>query len=57
MLDEPSVVARIKEKGSYVPYAFGKKAKMMLGLINFLYIWLINFLSYDLCIMKSILVI
>jgi rod shape-determining protein MreB len=31
VLDEPSVVARIKEKGSYVPYAFGKKAKMMLG--------------------------
>ncbi len=31
VIDEPSVVARIKEKGSYVPYAFGKKAKMMLG--------------------------
>jgi len=31
VLDEPSVVARVKEKGSYVPYAFGKKAKMMLG--------------------------
>ncbi|OEY86906.1 rod shape-determining protein [Wolbachia pipientis] len=31
ILDEPSVVARVKEKGSYVPYAFGKKAKMMLG--------------------------
>lgn len=31
VLNEPSVVARVKEKGSYVPYAFGKKAKMMLG--------------------------
>lgn len=31
VLDEPSVVARVKEKGSYVPYAFGKRAKMMLG--------------------------
>ncbi len=31
ILDEPSVVARVKEKGNYVPYAFGKRAKMMLG--------------------------
>ncbi|WFW29620.1 MAG: rod shape-determining protein [Wolbachia endosymbiont of Menacanthus eurysternus] len=31
VLDEPSVVARIKEKGNYIPYAFGKRAKMMLG--------------------------
>lgn len=27
VLDEPSVVARVKEKGSYVPYAFGKKLR------------------------------
>ncbi|MGN7661078.1 MAG: rod shape-determining protein [Anaplasma sp.] len=31
VLNEPSVVAILKEKGSYVPYAFGSKAKMMLG--------------------------
>ncbi|WP_333023269.1 rod shape-determining protein [Wolbachia endosymbiont of Pentidionis agamae] len=31
VLNEPSVVALIRERGSYVPYAFGHKAKMMLG--------------------------
>ncbi|KJV68762.1 rod shape-determining protein [Candidatus Neoehrlichia procyonis] len=31
VLNEPSVVALLKEKGSYTPYAFGAKAKMMLG--------------------------
>jgi rod shape-determining protein MreB len=31
VLDEPSVVALIREKGSLRPYAFGHEAKMMLG--------------------------
>jgi rod shape-determining protein MreB len=31
VLNEPSVVALIKEKGSSTPYAFGNEAKMMLG--------------------------
>ena len=31
VLDEPSVVALIKERGSVKPYAFGNEAKMMLG--------------------------
>ncbi|MGN7678507.1 MAG: rod shape-determining protein, partial [Anaplasma sp.] len=31
VLNEPSVVALLKEEDSYVPYAFGSKAKMMLG--------------------------
>lgn len=31
VLDEPSVVALIKENGSFKPYAFGHEAKMMLG--------------------------
>ncbi|MCU7611878.1 rod shape-determining protein [Anaplasma capra] len=31
VLNEPSVVAISKEGGSYIPYAFGAKAKMMLG--------------------------
>ena len=31
VLDEPSVVALIKENGAYKPYAFGHEAKMMLG--------------------------
>ncbi|HJK87416.1 MAG TPA: rod shape-determining protein [Candidatus Megaira endosymbiont of Hartmannula sinica] len=31
VLDEPSVVALIKEGGSLKPYAFGHEAKMMLG--------------------------
>lgn len=31
ILDEPSVVALLHEKGSTVPYAYGKEAKMMLG--------------------------
>ena len=31
MLNEPSVVALIKEHGSFRPYAFGHEAKMMLG--------------------------
>ena len=30
-LNEPSVVALIKENGTYRPYAFGHEAKMMLG--------------------------
>jgi rod shape-determining protein MreB and related proteins len=30
-LNEPSVVALIKESGTYRPYAFGHEAKMMLG--------------------------
>jgi rod shape-determining protein MreB and related proteins len=30
-INEPSVVARIKKNGSYVPYAYGYEAKMMLG--------------------------
>ncbi|CAM80411.1 rod shape-determining protein [Orientia tsutsugamushi] len=31
VLNEPSVVALIREGGSYKPYAFGHEAKMMLG--------------------------
>lgn len=31
VLNEPSVVALIKDNGSYKPYAFGHEAKMMLG--------------------------
>ena len=31
VLNEPSVIALLREKGNYVPYAFGQKAKMMLG--------------------------
>jgi rod shape-determining protein MreB len=31
MLNEPSVVALVDQKGSKVPYAFGAQAKMMLG--------------------------
>lgn len=31
VLNEPSVVALIKENGAYKPYAFGHEAKMMLG--------------------------
>ncbi len=31
VLNEPSVVALIKENGTYKPYAFGHEAKMMLG--------------------------
>lgn len=31
VLNEPSVVALIKEHGTYKPYAFGHEAKMMLG--------------------------
>lgn len=31
VLNEPSVVASIKENGAYKPYAFGHEAKMMLG--------------------------
>lgn len=31
VLNEPSVVALIKEGGTYKPYAFGHEAKMMLG--------------------------
>lgn len=31
VLDEPSVVAVIKDNGAYRPYAFGHEAKMMLG--------------------------
>lgn len=31
VLNEPSVVALIKKKGSFEPYAFGYEAKMMLG--------------------------
>jgi rod shape-determining protein MreB len=31
VLNEPSVVALIKEAGTYKPYAFGHEAKMMLG--------------------------
>jgi len=31
VLNEPSVVALIKENGHFVPYAFGHQAKMMLG--------------------------
>ncbi len=31
VLNEPSVVALLKEKGGSVPYAFGNEAKMMLG--------------------------
>ena len=31
VLDEPSVVAIIRDKGVYKPYAFGIEAKMMLG--------------------------
>lgn len=31
VLNEPSVVALLKEKGNYIPYAFGHTAKMMLG--------------------------
>jgi rod shape-determining protein MreB len=31
VLNEPSVVAFLNEKGSMIPYAFGNQAKMMLG--------------------------
>ena len=31
VLNEPSVVALLQEKGSFIPYAFGNDAKMMLG--------------------------
>ena len=31
ILNEPSVVALLHEKGSYIPYAFGNEAKAMLG--------------------------
>ena len=31
VLNEPSVVAMVKERGSMVPYAFGNEAKLMLG--------------------------
>jgi rod shape-determining protein MreB len=31
VLNQPSVVALIKDNGSYKPYAFGHEAKMMLG--------------------------
>ena len=31
VLNEPSVVALIKQEGYYIPYAFGHEAKMMLG--------------------------
>lgn len=31
VLNEPSVVALIKENGTFKPYAFGQEAKMMLG--------------------------
>ncbi|WHA04716.1 rod shape-determining protein [Candidatus Bandiella numerosa] len=31
VLNEPSVVALLHEKGSYIPYAFGNEAKAMLG--------------------------
>ena len=31
VLDEPSVVAMVQEKGVMVPYAFGNEAKLMLG--------------------------
>ena len=31
VLNEPSVVALLREKGSLIPYAFGNEAKMMLG--------------------------
>ncbi|MCC8369232.1 MAG: rod shape-determining protein [Rickettsia endosymbiont of Oxypoda opaca] len=31
VLNEPSVIALIKKKGSFEPYAFGHEAKMMLG--------------------------
>ncbi|KAF8818390.1 rod shape-determining protein [Rickettsia endosymbiont of Cardiosporidium cionae] len=31
VLNEPSVIAMIKDKGVYKPYAFGYEAKMMLG--------------------------
>lgn len=31
VLNEPSVVALIKENGAFKPYAFGQEAKMMLG--------------------------
>lgn len=31
VLNEPSVVAQLKEKGVNIPYAFGNEAKMMLG--------------------------
>ncbi len=31
VLNEPSVIALLKKKGGYIPYAFGEKAKMMLG--------------------------
>lgn len=31
VLNEPSVVALINERGTFVPYAFGNEAKMMLG--------------------------
>ncbi len=31
VMNEPSVVALLKEGGNYIPYAFGHNAKMMLG--------------------------
>ena len=31
VLNEPSVVALLHQKGSYIPYAFGNEAKAMLG--------------------------
>jgi rod shape-determining protein MreB len=31
VLDEPSVVAMVQDRGSYIPYAFGDEAKKMLG--------------------------
>ncbi len=31
VLNEPSVVASINDKGTYIPYAFGQDAKLMLG--------------------------
>jgi rod shape-determining protein MreB len=31
VLNEPSVVAFLQEKGSFIPYAFGNEAKLMLG--------------------------
>ena len=31
VLNEPSVVALLQEKGAFIPYAFGNDAKMMLG--------------------------
>lgn len=31
VLDEPSVIAMVRDKGTYTPYAFGDEAKKMLG--------------------------